>query len=182
MTKIFIRTPRLILRSWRESDLEPFAAMNADSRVTTYLPSPLTREESDGFANRIQQAFEKEGFGLFAVEISADAPFIGFIGLSVPRFEAHFTPCVEIGWRLAYEHQRKGYATEGARAVVEYGFQTLGLKEIVSFTVPDNIPSRRVMEKIGMTHDPKENFLHPTLPYGHPLQLHVLYRIKNGNA
>jgi RimJ/RimL family protein N-acetyltransferase len=130
---------------------------------------------------RIQATFDERGFGLWAVEIVGVAPFAGFIGLSVPRFEAHFTPCVEIGWRLAAEHWGRGYATEGARAALAFGLDTLKLKEIVSFTVPENVRSRRVMEKIGMRHDEPGDFEHPLLPEGHPLRRHVLYRIANSD-
>ena len=114
---------------------------------------------------------------MWAVEVRNVAPFIGFIGLAVPRFESHFTPCVEIGWRLSADHWGRGYATEGAQAALTFGFDVVGLPEIVSFTVPDNIRSRRVMEKIGMKRDPAEDFDHPSLPDGHRLQRHVLYRI-----
>lgn len=173
-----LRTDRLLLRRWRPSDRDPFAAMNADARVMEHFPNLLTREESDATAARIDNHFEQHGFGLWAVEVIGVSPFIGFVGLATPRFEASFTPCVEIGWRLAAEHWGHGYATEGARAAAAFGFESLGLSEIVSFTVPANIRSRRVMEKIGMTNDPADDFDHPLLPAGHPLQRHVLYRLK----
>jgi len=172
-----LETERLLLRRWRPSDRAPFAELNADTKVAEFLPGTLTREESDAFAARIEAHFERHGFGLWAVEIPGVASFAGVVGLSVPRFEAHFTPCVEIGWRLAAEHWGKGYATEGARAALDFGFDVLGLEEIVSFTVPGNLGSRRVMEKLGMTHDPEEDFDHPLLPKGHPLRRHVLYRV-----
>jgi len=171
-----LRTDRLYLRRWRPGDRAPFAALNADPQVMEYLPAPLPREGSDALAARIEAHFEQHGFGLWAVEIPGVAPFAGFIGLSVPRFEAHFTPCVEIGWRLASEHWGSGFATEGARAALAFGFERLALAEIVSFTVPDNRPSRRVMEKLGMSHDPRDDFDHPLLPEGHRLRRHVLYR------
>ena len=142
-----------------------------------HFPATLSREESNTLAARVEAHFDQHGFGLWAVEVPEVAPFVGFVGLSVPRFEAHFTPCVEIGWRLAAEHWGKGYATEGARAVLAFGFETLQLGEIVSFTTAGNLPSRRVMEKIGMTHDPADDFDHPALPEGHPLRRHVLYRV-----
>ncbi len=172
-----LRTERLLLRRWRPSDRAPFARVNADPRVAAHLPATLSRAESDAFAARIEAHFDRHGFGLWAVEIRDGAPFAGFIGLSVPRFEASFTPCVEIGWRLGAKHWGHGYATEGARAALAFGFDVLGLEEIVSFTVPANTPSRRVMEKIGMTHTPADDFDHPLLPPGHPLRRHVLYRI-----
>ena len=171
-----IRTARLLLRPWRDSDLAPFAALNADPRVMEFLPFTLDREKSDALAGRIRDGVEKRGFGLWAAEVPGVAPFIGFIGLSVPNFTAPFMPCVEVGYRLAFDHWRKGYATEGARAAAEHGFSG-GLREIVSFTVPENLRSRRVMEKIGMVRDPGEDFDHPNLPAGHPLQRHVLYRL-----
>jgi RimJ/RimL family protein N-acetyltransferase len=151
--------------------------MNADPRVTEYLRVTSSREESDALVAGIEAHFDRHGFGLWAVEIAGVAPFAGFAGLSVPRIEAHFTPCVEIGWRLAAEHWGRGYATEAARAVLAFGFQSLALEEIVSFTVPANLRSRRVMQKIGMVHNPDDDFDHPSLPEGHPLRRHVLYRI-----
>lgn len=177
MDRSELQTDRLRLRRWLPADREPFAALNADPQVTRYLGGPLSREESDALAARIEAHFEQRGFGLWAVEIRGGAPFAGFIGLAVPRFEARFTPCVEIGWRLAAEHWGQGYASEGARAALAFGFESLGLEEIVSFTAPANLLSRRVMEKIGMTHDPADDFDHPFLPEGHPLRRHVLYRI-----
>jgi RimJ/RimL family protein N-acetyltransferase len=172
-----IRTDRLILREWRDSDFEPFAAVNGDRRVMEFLPMPLDRAASDALALHIRDGFARHGFGLWAVEATGVAPFIGFIGLSVPKFTAFFTPCVEIGWRLAFKHWGRGYATEGARAAVDYGFKSAGLKEIVSFTVPSNVRSVRVMEKIGMKRNPAEDFDHPALPVGHKLRRHVLYRL-----
>jgi ribosomal-protein-alanine N-acetyltransferase len=172
-----LSTKRLLLRRWRPADREPFAALNADLRVVEFLPAPLTREESDRLADRIEGHFAERGFGLWAIEAPGVAPFVGFVGLSVPRFEAHFTPCVEIGWRLAAEHWGQGYATEAARAAAAFAFGVLQLPEIVSFTVPANLRSRRVMEKLGMTQDPREDFDHPALPAGHRLERHVLYRL-----
>jgi RimJ/RimL family protein N-acetyltransferase len=171
-----LRTERLLLRRWCAADLAPFAAMNADPRVVEFFPRAWSREESDASVGRIEAHFEKHGFGLWAVEIAGVAPFAGFIGLCHPRFEAHFTPCVEIGWRLAAPYWGRGFATEGARVALAFGFETLGLAEIVSFTVPANLRSRRVMEKLGMTHDPGDDFDHPSLPEGHWLRRHVLYR------
>jgi RimJ/RimL family protein N-acetyltransferase len=151
--------------------------MNADPRVMEHFPALMTAAESDAAVARIEAHFEKHGFGLWAVEIVGEAPFAGFVGLSIPRFEAAFTPCVEIGWRLAAEYWGRGLATEGARAVLDFGFQQLQLNEIVSYTVPANLRSRRVMEKIGMTHDAAGDFDHPLLPAGHALSRHVLYRL-----
>ena len=172
-----LRTPRLLLRRWRPEDREPFVALNSDPRVMEHFPGSYLPEGTDRMIARIEAHFNERGFGMWAVEIIDVAPFAGFIGLSVPRFEAHFTPCVEIGWRLAAEHWGNGYATEGARAALDFGFTHLGLEEIVSFTVPENQRSRRVMEKIGISHDEAGDFEHPLLPEGHPLRRHVLYRI-----
>ena len=172
-----IRTHRLLLRLWRDEDLAPFAALNADPRVMEHFPKLLDRAESDAVAVRIRENFDRRGFGLWAVEVPGVADFIGFVGLSVPHFEAHFTPCVEIGWRLARDHWGFGFASEAARAAVDFGFSQLELDQIVSFTVPANKRSRAVMERIGMTRTPVDDFDHPSLPDGHPLRRHVLYRL-----
>jgi RimJ/RimL family protein N-acetyltransferase len=172
-----IRTDRLHLRLWRDEDLPAFAALNADPKVMEFFPKLLDRAESDAFAARIREGFDARGFGLWAVEVPGIADFIGFVGLSVPQFEAHFTPCVEIGWRLAREHWGRGYASEAARAALDFGFRGLGLDQIVSFTTLANWRSRRVMERIGMTRTPEDDFEHPVLPEGHALRRHVLYRI-----
>jgi RimJ/RimL family protein N-acetyltransferase len=173
-----IRTARLLLRRWTDDDVAPFARMSADPRVMEYFPALLSREESEASVRRIRARFDEHGFGLWAVEIPGEAPFIGFTGLMPPRFEAHFTPAIEIGWRLAFEHWGRGYATEAARAALAFGFDSLGLGEIVSFTAPSNLRSRRVMEKLGMQHDVHGDFDHPLIPEGHPLRRHVLYRTK----
>ena len=171
-----LRTERLLLRRWRDDDRAPFAALNADPRVVEFLPGPLSRADSDALVARVEAHFAVRGFGLWAVEVPAAIPFAGFVGLAVPAFEAVFTPCVEVGWRLGPACWGRGYATEAARAALEFGFARLGLAEIVSFTVPANARSRRVMERLGMTHDPADDFDHPALPAGHPLRRHVLYR------
>jgi ribosomal-protein-alanine N-acetyltransferase len=143
-----------------------------------YFPSPRARaEESDELAERIRRHIEEEGWGLWAVEVVGGAAFIGFVGLARPNFEEHFTPGVEVGWRLARAHWGRGYATEAGRAALAYGFEELGLKEIVSFTSELNTRSRRVMERLGMTRDPADDFDHPRIPAGDPLRLHVLYRL-----
>ncbi len=172
-----LKTDRLILRRWRESDREPFQAHNADPRVMEFFPSTLTAEESDQAIARIEQHFDQHGFSLYAAELIETNAFIGFVGISVPIFDAPFMPAVEIGWRLAYDHSGRGLATEAARAVVRHGFETLKLPGLVSFPVPANLRSRRVMERIGMIHDPADDFDHPRLPHGHPLRRHVLYRL-----
>jgi RimJ/RimL family protein N-acetyltransferase len=145
--------------------------------VTEHFAAALSREESDLLASRIETHFEQHGFGLWAVEIPNVTTFAGFIGLSVPSFEAPFTPCVEIGWRLAPEYWGFGYATEGARTVLDFAFRELGLDEVVSFTVPANLRSRRVMEKVGMVHNPADDFDHPVRADGQRPRRHVLYRI-----
>lgn len=171
-----LQTERLILRRWASGDRKPFADMNSDPEVMKHFPAVLSRQESDELADRIEDHFVTRGFGLWAVEIPNLASFAGYVGLAVPRFEARFTPCVEIGWRLARAYWEHGYATEAATAALAFGFDELRLDEIVSFTVPGNASSRRVMEKLGMTHDPGDDFEHPLLPDGHPLRRHVLYR------
>jgi ribosomal-protein-alanine N-acetyltransferase len=173
-----LRTERLVLRGFRERDREPFAAMNADPAVMEHFPSTLERPASDAFLDRIDEHWRARGFGLWAVERRDDRAFLGFAGLSDPRFEAPFMPAVEIGWRFARDAWGHGYATEAARAALDFGFETLGLREIVSFTAPANVRSIAVMERIGMTRDPAEDFDHPRVPVGHPLRRHVLYRLR----
>jgi RimJ/RimL family protein N-acetyltransferase len=175
-----LTTPRLVLRRFREPDREPFARLNADPQVMRHFPARLDRAQSDALADRIDAAFETFGYGLWAVERTADGAFLGFTGLAAASFEAHFTPCVEIGWRLAAEAWGQGYATEAATAAMTYGFESAGLHEIVSFTTPANMPSRHVMERLGMHRDPTDDFDNPHLPEGHPLRRHVLYRLRRG--
>ena len=175
-------TGRLRLRPWREADLAPFAAINADPVVMEHFPSVLERASSDALAERIGGHFDRHGYGLWAVEVPDVAAFIGFIGLAIPRFTASFTPCVEVGWRLARRYWGQGYATEGARAAVAFGFAEAGLEEIVSFTVPANRRSLAVMERLGMTSEAREDFDHPVLPAGHPLRRHRLYRLRRSSA
>jgi RimJ/RimL family protein N-acetyltransferase len=173
-----IETARLRLRDWTEHDREPFHRITSDPRVMEFFPAPLSREESDGLIARIQAHQAKHGFTFFAAELRATGELIGFIGMVYTPFEAHFTPCVEIGWRLGAEFWGQGLATEGAQAVLRLGFDDLKLLEIVALTVPANRRSRRVMEKLGMTYDPADDFDHPRLPQGHPLRPHVLYRLR----
>jgi ribosomal-protein-alanine N-acetyltransferase len=167
----------LLLRGWREDDRAPFAALNADPEVMQHFPATLSRAESDALVDRIDAMFAEHGFGLWAVEVRASGEFIGFVGLAAWDFEAHFTPAVEVGWRLARSSWGHGYATEAAREAVTFGFDEAGLDEIVSFTSPGNTRSRAVMERLGMTRDPADDFDHPRLPVGHPLRRHVLYRL-----
>jgi len=170
------------MRPWRDSDRAAFAVMNDDPDVMRYLPAMLTAEESNALVDRIEAHFAEHGFGLWALEVPGVAPFIGYCGLLRVRFDAHFTPAVEIGWRLAREYWDQGYATEAARAALEWGFINLDVDEIVSFTAPANKRSRRVMERIGMSHDAADDFDHPGLPAGHPLQRHLLYRAHRPQA
>jgi RimJ/RimL family protein N-acetyltransferase len=172
-----LRTPRLILRHWRPSDREPFAAMNADPAVMAHFPATLTRAESDALADRLEAGCAVDGFGLWALDVPGVTPFAGFVGLSAPSFTAPFTPCVEIGWRLASALWRQGYATEAARAVLGYAWDVVGLDEVVSFTAVGNARSRAVMARLGMRYDPADDFDHPTLAPDHPLRRHVLYRL-----
>lgn len=174
---IVVETERLILRHWRPSDRPIFARMNADTRVMEYFPAPLTSEESNQMADRIEAHFQQHGFSMCAAELRETREFIGFIGLARPRFDAPFTPCVEIGWRLAAECWGRGLATEGAGAMVRYAFENLALPQIVALTVPANIRSQRVMAKLGMSRDPADDFDHPLLPDGHRLKRHVLFRL-----
>jgi ribosomal-protein-alanine N-acetyltransferase len=173
-----LRTERLLLRPWSQGDRKAFGLLNADPVVMEHFPGTLSRKESDALADRIEAHFSQHGYGLWAVEVPGQAAaFIGFVGLSVPSFDAHFMPAVEIGWRLDQAHWGRGYATEAARAAVADGFQRIGLAEIVSFTVPANVRSVGVMARLGMTHDPADDFEHPRLPEGHQLRRHVLYRL-----
>ena len=173
-----LRTPRLILRRWRVADRGPFAALNADPEMMAHFPATLTPAESDALADRIEAHLADRGFGLWAVEVPGVAPFAGYVGLAVPTFEAPFTPCVEIGWRLRRDAWGRGYATEAAGRVLAHGFETLGLGEIVSFTTVGNGPSQAVMRRIGMHTDPAEDFDHPNVAEGHPVRRHVLYRLR----
>jgi len=173
-----LRTERLVMRGWRTADRDGYAAMNADPRVMEHFPGTMTRAESDAHADRVDEHFAEHGFGLWAVEVPGEADFVGFVGLAIPRFRAHFTPAVEVGWRLAAEWWGRGYATEAAREALRFGFEDAGLAEIVSFSAPANERSRAVMRRIGMTHDPADDFDHPALPPGHHLRRHVLYRLR----
>ncbi|HRA27889.1 GNAT family N-acetyltransferase [Ornithinibacter sp.] len=169
-------TERLVLRQWRESDLEPFARLNADPEVMRYFPAPLSREQSDAMVDRLSGHIEAEGWGMWALERRDTGEFIGFTGLGVPRQVLPFQPCVEVGWRLAATAWGHGFATEAAREALRVGFDELGLTEIVSFTAVPNMRSRAVMERLGMVRDAAEDFDHPAVDVGHPVRRHVLYR------
>lgn len=173
---IEFETPRLRLRQWRESDREPFAAMNADPAVMEFFPALQSRASSDASIDAWQAQFATQGWSNWAAELMASGQFIGFVGLSVPRRALPFSPCVEIGWRLMRSHWGSGLATEAARGALRVGFERLALAEIVSFTAIGNHRSRAVMERIGM-YNANQDFEHPGVPEAHPLRLHCLYRI-----
>jgi ribosomal-protein-alanine N-acetyltransferase len=176
-TRVHIETPRLRLRDWTDADAEPFAAMNADPRVMEFFPRALDRAASDALIAHFREGLARDGFCLYAVEVKDGNLFIGFTGLARPGFDAPSMPAIEVGWRIARESWGNGYATEAAGAVADHAFGTLGLDALVSFTTEWNRRSRRVMEKIGMTRDPRDDFMHPNLPADHKLAPHVLYRI-----
>ncbi len=176
---IFLETDRLLLRAWQDEDLDPFAEMCADPEVMRYFPEVLTREKSALLMSKCREKQQEDGFCMAPVEVKETGEFIGFVGLNRPAYVAPlpFDPCVEIGWRLKQSAWGRGYASEAAREWIRFGFETIGLEEIVAFTIPENLPSRRVMERIGMTRDLDGDFLHPSLPAGHPFAPHVLYRL-----
>lgn len=171
-----LKTARLLLRRWRSDDREAFAALNADPEVMRYMPRLLTAEESRRWIDRMEAEFERDGFGLWALELPGEASFIGFTGLNRVPFEASFTPAVEIGWRLERRHWGRGYASEAAGASLRAGFRQFGLTEIVAETAELNTPSRRVMARIGLRHDPAGSFMNPYFRPEHPCARHVLYR------
>ncbi|MBV8047474.1 MAG: GNAT family N-acetyltransferase [Paludibacterium sp.] len=173
----FAETRRLILRAWQRSDLAPFRALNADPLVMAHFPARLAASQSDALAERLARHLSENGWGFWALELKHSGEFIGFCGLNQPLWQAAFTPCVEIGWRLARPFWRMGYAREAARAALAFGFTRLRLDEIVAFTVPANLRSVAVMEAIGMQRDAKGDFSHPQLPAAYPLAPHVLYRL-----
>ncbi|HUY86329.1 MAG TPA: GNAT family N-acetyltransferase [Acidimicrobiales bacterium] len=172
-----LQTKRLLLRRWTIQDRIPFSEMNADPEVTRYFKSSLSKNESDLLATKLDAQFDISGFGMWAVEVPGEAAFIGFVGIAPVDFDAHFTPCVEVGWRLDRKWWGHGLAPEGAVAALNYGFFEHGLQEIVAFTAVNNEKSRRVMDKLSMDHDSIDDFDHPRIPARHPLQRHVLYRL-----
>ena len=177
---MILQTERLIMRRWLDRDREPFAALNADPEVMEHFPATLTREQSDALVNRIEQkGFETLGYGLWALEVRETGEFIGFAGLALQTFDAPFLPAIEVGWRLARHTWGNGYATEAGRAALTHGFEKLDLPEIISMTAHQNTRSRAVMERLGMTYSPADDFRHPALPTDHPLSPHVLYRLSS---
>jgi RimJ/RimL family protein N-acetyltransferase len=167
---------RVRLRQWRDSDLAPFAELNADAVAMAFFPSTLTRDESDALVARIRAAIDERGFGFWCLEIGGECA--GFTGLNVPTFDAPFMPAIEIGWRLRPRYWGHGYASEAARLALAYGFRVLAAPQIVAFTPVANRRSRAVMERLGMQHDAIADFDHPALAPGHPLRRHVLYRLR----
>jgi RimJ/RimL family protein N-acetyltransferase len=170
-------TERLLLRRWRQQDIPAFAAVNADAEVMEHFPSLLTRDESEALARRIEESFERDGFGLWAVEVPSITPFIGFVGLSRVGAALPFAPAVEVGWRLDRRWWGQGLATEAAGAALSFGFDEVNLSEIVSFTSRDNVRSRRVMERLHMLHAIEDDFDHPAIAVNDPTRPHVLYRL-----
>lgn len=176
MRPVELRTERLLLRDWCDDDLEPFAALNGDAWAMRFFPNPYDRERSDAMAKRIRTFLHERSWGLWALEVPGVAAFVGFVGLAIPVLDLPFMPCVEVGWRLARAHFSNGYATEAARAALQFGFETLELDEIVAMTAMRNLPSRAVMERLAMRRDPAGDFDHPAIAPGNPLRPHVLYR------
>ena len=172
-----LRTKRTLLRQWKDSDLPAWCAMNADPEVRRYFPNVHTAEEARAEASRVRELIVQRGWGFWALELPGVTPFAGCVGLMVPTFEAPFTPAVEVGWRLSREAWGQGYATEAARAALEFAFKHLDLDEIVSLTTITNEPSQKVMQRLGMQRDPRDDFDHPRIAAGHPLRRHVLYRV-----
>lgn len=173
-----LRTQRTLLRQWQDSDLDAWAEMNADLEVRRHFPGVQTRDEALAEAARARVLLARRGWGAWALELPGVLPFAGFVGLIVPAWSAHFTPAVEIGWRLPRAAWGQGYASEAAAAAAAFAFEALALDELVAITLPDNQASRRVMQRIGMQHDLAGDFDHPRLPPGHPMQRHVLYRLR----
>lgn len=175
-----LETRRLILRGWRDSDVDPWVAMNADERVMEFFPHAYERAYAEEFAVWARSELERNGFGWWVVEVKDEIPFAGVVCVQQVPFDAPFTPAKEIGWRLAVAAWGRGFAYEGARAALDYVFQSLGWSDVVAMTSTLNVRSQKLMQRLGMTHDPKDDFDHPRLPEGHRLRRHVLYRIKRG--
>lgn len=174
---VIVETPRLLLRKWRPQDADAYFEINQDPRVIEFLRGPLTRQQVTDFLLAANQHHDRHGFTLWAVELKTSGALLGFIGLNAVTWQAPFTPAIEIGWRLGSAYWGQGYATEGAAAALQFGFEQCGLAEIIAFTVPANLRSLRVMEKIGLQYDPEGDFAHPLLAPDHPLSKHLLYRL-----
>lgn len=174
---IILETERLILRTWTPEDVGPMAEISQDPQVMRYFPALQNLKQTQQLIEKVMAHYREHGFTLYALELKSDGTFIGFTGLLTPDFEAHFTPAVEIGWRLASAYWGRGYATEAARCVLHHAFMDIGLEEVVSFSAVANAQSRRVMEKIGLHHNPKDDFDNPKLAADSPLRRHVLYRL-----
>lgn len=172
-----IETERLILRTWKDEDALAYFHINQDPKVIEYLLGPLTMQEVHDFMAAANRQSEERGHTLWAAELKSTAELIGFVGLQYTSWPAHFTPAVEVGWRLGSQHWGRGYATEAANASLAYAFNECALSQIVSFTVPANVRSIRCMERIGLTRESQGDFAHPKLPTSHPLSQHVLYKI-----
>ncbi|MBN8999601.1 MAG: GNAT family N-acetyltransferase [Rhizobiales bacterium] len=177
MRRMRAETDRLILRQWEDRDVDAFAAINADAEVMRFFPAPLTHEETVAYVERMR-SFDDTGLGFRAVEEKATGDLVGVVGMAPVGPLMPVAPAIEIGWRLARRHWGKGYASEAARAWLAYGFGTMAFDEIIAFTFAGNLPSRRVMERLGMSYDPAVDFDHPALPAGHPLAPHVTYRLR----
>ncbi len=180
MTTPVIESERVRLRQWRDDDVSPWVVMSADPRVMEFFPSTYAATESEAMAARMRELLERDGFGWWVMEIKGGASFAGVICLQMVPFEAPFTPAMEVGWRLSHDHWGRGYATEGARAALRFAFDALGAPEVVAMTATTNLRSKRVMERLGMMHDPSDDFDHPRLPDDHALRRHVLYRARPG--
>jgi ribosomal-protein-alanine N-acetyltransferase len=172
-----LETSRLILRPWRDSDIDAWVALCADERVMEFFPSTQDREQSEAGAARLRERFDRDGYGWWAVEVKNGDAFAGTVVIQDVPYDAHFTPALEVGWRLSVANWGRGYATEAARAALDFAFAKLGCSEIVAMTMVANVRSRRVMERLGMSRDPRDDFDHPLLAPGHPIRPHVLYRI-----
>lgn len=175
-----LRTERLLLRRWRAEDLESFAAINADERVMEHSLGPLTRARTEALMERFEASFERQGYGMWAVEISGERTLAGFVGITDVEIDVPFAPAVELGWRLARECWGRGLASEAAGAAVVFAFDRLELAELVAYTAAINARSRRLMERLGMTREQEGDFRHPAIPREHRLSEHVLYRLAAG--
>jgi RimJ/RimL family protein N-acetyltransferase len=178
MNALTLTTPRLILRPWRDADIEPWVALCADPRVMDHFPATYERPQAEAIATRLRQRLERDGYGWWAVDVKDGAPFAGIIELQAVPFEAHFTPAFEVGWWFAHQQWGHGYATEGARAALDFAFGELRCAEVIAMTTPVNARSQRVMQRLGMVCDRRDDFDHPLIEAGHPLRRHLLYRLR----